>query len=99
MRKIFLTSALCFTLAGCATGAPDMMILQQATSTELGLASTDEVTISNVVKGKPSALGGSTVTYDAVTAKGRQFTCNTMMMPNLNPLEKPTYTSFKCQPK
>ncbi|MBA7844074.1 hypothetical protein HV213_28315 [Klebsiella sp. RHBSTW-00484] len=99
MKRIIVPAALCFTLAGCATGAPDMMVIQQATATQLGLASTDEVTVSNVVKGKPSALGGSTVTYDAVTARGRKFTCNTMMMPNLNPLEKPTYTSFQCQPK
>lgn len=99
MKRIITSAALCFTLAGCATGAPDMMLIQQATATRLGLASTDEVTITSLVKGTPSALGSSTVTYNAVTTKGRQFTCNTRMMPSLNPLDKPTYTEFECQPK
>jgi hypothetical protein len=99
-KKTALVAVLSLTvLTGCATGAPDPLILQQATSTRLGLASTDEITLSNVVKAAPDALGGSTVTFDAVTAKGRKFGCQTRMLPNLNPLEKPTYTTFECSPK
>lgn len=96
---IMLSAAVVFTLTGCATGAPDTMLLQQGAANVLGLASTDELTISNIQKGEANALGSSTVVYDAVTAKGRNFTCNTLMMPNLNPLEKPTYTKIECQPK
>lgn len=99
MKRMITSVALCCTLAGCATGAPDLMLIQQATATQLGLASTDEVTVSNVVKGAPSALGGSSVTYSAVTARGRAFECSTLMMPSLNPLNKPDYSNFKCQPK
>ncbi|WP_058913256.1 hypothetical protein [Entomohabitans teleogrylli] len=101
MKKITLplTLGLAVLLTGCATGAPDMMRLQQGTTNELGLSSTDEVTLSNVVKGPASALGGSTVTWDATTTKGRKFSCKTLMMPSLNPLEKAPYGNFECAPK
>jgi len=95
-RALLLTALSLSFLSGCATGAPDPLIIQQATASRLGLASTDEVTISNVVKAQPDALGGSKVTFDATTAKGRKFACNTLMMPNLNPLEKPSYSTFEC---
>lgn len=99
MKRMLITSTLCIALSGCATGAPDIMVIQQATATRLGLSSTDEVTISNTVKATPDALGASKVTFEATTAKGRKFACYTTMMPSLNPLDKPTYTDFECQPK
>ncbi|OMQ24394.1 hypothetical protein [Serratia oryzae] len=97
--KIILSAAVALTLTGCATGAPDTMLLQQGTVNVLGLASTDELTLSNIQKGEANALGSSNVVFDAVTAKGRKFSCQTLMMPSLNPLDKPTYGEFKCQPK
>ncbi|WP_312952744.1 hypothetical protein [Superficieibacter sp.] len=99
MYKAALLTLSVALLAGCAAGAPDTMKLQQATATKLGLGSTDEVTLSNIQQSKPDILGGSTVTLDATTAKGRKFSCSTLMMPSLNPLEKPTYTSFDCAAK
>lgn len=96
---LIFTLATVMTLAGCATGAPDTMRLQQGTVNVLGLASTDELTLSNIQKGEANALGSSNVVFDAVTARGRKFQCQTLMMPNLNPLDKPTYGEFKCEPK
>jgi len=101
MKKIILPvviSIICL-VSGCATGAPDAMILQQGTTNKLGLSSTDEVTISNIVKGPSNALGSSIVTWDALTTKGRKFSCQSLMMASLNPLEAAPYGDFKCQPK
>ncbi|QKJ86308.1 hypothetical protein PMPD1_1349 [Paramixta manurensis] len=81
------------TLAGCSS-TPNTLKLQQATTNTLGLASTDEVTLSNVQKGEPNALGGSEVTFDAVTGKGRKFKCKTFMIPGF--LDEPTYSDFSC---
>ncbi len=100
MLKITVLTLLSLTLlAGCATGAPDPMIIHQATTTTLGLASTDEVTVSNIKQSASNSLGANTVTFDATTTKGRKFACSTKMMPSINPLEKPTYSTFKCEPK
>jgi hypothetical protein len=96
---MILSVAVVLTLTGCATGAPDTMRLQQGAANVLGLASTDELTISNIQKGEANALGSSDVVFDVVTTKGRKFSCQTLMMPSLNPLEKPTYSEIKCQPK
>lgn len=43
-------------ISGCATGAPDTMLLQQGTTNKLGLSSTDEVTISNIQKALQMSL-------------------------------------------
>lgn len=100
MNKSLSGFAFCvFLLAGCATGEPASMLLHQATTTRLGLASTDEVTIANIHKAPADLLGGSKVTYDATTAKGRKFACSTLMMPSINPLEKPQYSNIECAPK
>lgn len=101
MKKNLLLMALGIAalISGCATGAPDTMLLQQGTTNKLGLSSTDEVTISNIQKGTANVLGSSIISWDAVTTKGRKFTCQTLMMASLNPLEKAPYGEFDCQPK
>ncbi|TCV98308.1 hypothetical protein [Biostraticola tofi] len=83
-------------LAGCSS-TPNQLKLHQGTANLLGLASTDEVTLSNVQKGTPDALGGSTVTFDATTARGRKFACKTFMIPGL--LAEPSYGDFSCAQK
>lgn len=45
---LIFTLATVMTLAWGATGAPDRMRLQQGTVNVLGLASTDELTLSNI---------------------------------------------------
>ncbi len=91
LLPLFVVAALALT--GCMSN-PNSLKLQQGTTNILGLASTDEVTLSNIQKGTPNALGGSEVTFDATTAKGRKFKCKTFMIPGL--LAEPTYSDFSC---
>lgn len=65
-KTSLLTSAIAVLLPGCATGAPDTMALQQDTRNKLGLSSTDEVTLRNIVKRPANTLerGGN---WDATT--------------------------------
>ncbi|KGT94207.1 hypothetical protein NG99_10175 [Erwinia typographi] len=96
MKKVLLAvsaAVMLLSVAGCSS-TPNTMKLQQGTTNLLGLASTDEVTLSNIQKGTPNALGGSDVTFDATTAKGRKFKCKTFMIPGL--LAEPTYSDFTC---
>ena len=99
--KIIATVAaatLVATLTGCATGAPDTMTLQQAATNAIGLASTDEMTLSNVRKSPPNLLGGTIVSYTATTTKGRKFNCTAFLTPGMPPLTKDQYSNFKCEP-
>lgn len=76
MRKtLSLLSML--ALAGCSTMSVNEAIvpLQTETAKMIGLASSDELTISNVKAGEPDKLGGQQLTYTATTTKGRVFNC------------------------
>ncbi|WP_321943698.1 hypothetical protein [Paraburkholderia tropica] len=84
-------------LSGCAASAPDVMTLQQATASELGLASTDELTLAGIATGTPNALGGAIVSYRATTARGRRFSCSTLMVPGIA-FSPPQYSEIRCRP-
>lgn len=99
MKKIIALSFLTLLLAGCGSTNVDPMLNQKLAANKLGLASTDEVTISNVKEGEADALGAKTVTFDAVTGKGRRFVCSYRVTPSLMPFDKPSITGSKCAPK
>ncbi|PKH24779.1 hypothetical protein CIG19_07125 [Enterobacterales bacterium CwR94] len=85
MKKYFAASALVLTLAGCTTMKTDQAIplLQAETAKMLGLASSDEITVTQVNGAAPDALGGQKLNYRATTDKGRIFDCSSLMMPGL----------------
>jgi hypothetical protein len=72
-------------MSGCATmSTTDAMVpLQNETSKMIGLASSDELTITNVNAEKPNALGGQNYTYTATTKSGRVFDCTAFMTPGI----------------
>ncbi|MGS1120767.1 hypothetical protein [Rhodanobacter sp. UC4436_H3] len=82
-----LTASCLFALAlsGCATmSTTDAMVpLQTETAHMLGLASSEELTITDVNAGKPDALGGQDYTYTAATKSGRTFDCSARMTPGI----------------
>ena len=86
-------------LSACGTTQLNMIDVQNSTAKTLGLASSDEMTITNIQYGKRDALGGVPVTYDATTGKGRRFTCSVFMIPGLTPMNPPTYNDWKCRPR
>jgi len=92
-----LISAL--ALAGCSTLSVNQAIvpLQSATAQMIGLASSDELTISNVKESEPDRLGAQTLTYTATTTKGRVFECQANQMPGLL-LAKPQLSNPTCRP-
>lgn len=70
-------------LSGCVSVSTDQAIIKLQAETAqgvLGLASSDELTISNVVRTKSSIPGNEDVTYTATTAKGRVLTCKATLM-------------------
>lgn len=77
-----VTAAAAVSLAGCATVSTNALLVPIQTATAqatLGLASSDEVTISNV-KRTPGALpGAETATYTATTATGRTYQCTAIV--------------------
>lgn len=88
MKKNYLFAAACLTaltLSGCATmSTTDAMVpLQSSTAQMLGLASSEELTITNVNAEAPDALGGQKYTYRATTKSGRIFDCSAMMTPGI----------------
>jgi hypothetical protein len=89
--------AITLGLAGCASPAPDVMILQLATTEVLGLPSTDDVTLSNIAKGSSDALGARIVSYTATTEKGPRFACSALMTPD-PVVRKSQYSLVKCKP-
>lgn len=93
-----LTAGLVVLLSACGTTQMNMIDVQNSTAKTLGLASSDEITIANVKYGKRDALGGTPVTYDATTGKGRRFTCSVFMIPGLTPMNPPTYNNWECHP-
>ena len=86
-------------LSACGTTQMNMISVQNSTAETLGLASSDELTISNVKYGEKNALGGQHVSYDATTARGRRFSCTAFMIPGLLPFDAPKFSDGKCGPK
>lgn len=81
-------------LAGCMT-TPNVLQIHKVTAEAIGLASTDELTMGPVNKGKEDFMGGTELTFKATTAKGRVFNCSTFMMPGIL-LDPPTYSRLTC---
>ncbi|MFT2793953.1 hypothetical protein ACMV5I_28630 [Serratia sp. T13T92] len=100
-NKSFIIVILAGLLVGCAAVSPDLLVLQNHTASKLGLASTDEVILTNLHQSEPNAFNGRTIMWDAKTAKGRQFQCSLFVTPPLNPLEKVSYRyqDVECQPR
>lgn len=80
-----IAAAFFASLAGCQTMTTNQAIvpLQAATAQMIGLASSDELVVSDVKAGQPDALGGQELSYVATTTKGRVFNCTSRMMPGL----------------
>ncbi|GBU15263.1 hypothetical protein AwPolaro_06410 [Polaromonas sp.] len=97
IKSTLLLLPIVLVLTACATGAPDTLKLQQATSLRLGLGSTDELSLTKIKEETPDALGGKKITYLATTARGRKFNCSTLMMPGL-PINPPSYSAVECTP-
>ncbi|AZF53185.1 hypothetical protein C4J85_2700 [Pseudomonas sp. R4-34-07] len=89
-----LLIALTSLLAGCATN-PNVLQIHKVTAETIGLASTDELIMGPVTKGKEDFLGGAELTFQATTAKGRVFNCSTFMTPGIL-LDPPTYSRLTC---
>lgn len=98
MKKIALFTGV-YVLAGCSTMSVNqaMVPLQSATAEMIGLASSDELTISNVKASEPDKLGGQRLTYTATTSKGRVFECQATQTPGLL-LAKPQLSNPTCRP-
>jgi hypothetical protein len=86
-------------LSGCSTmSANDAVVpLQSETAKIVGLASSDELTVTDVHANKPEALGGQELSYTATTTKGRVFHCTATMMPGLL-ASPPSVTAPSCTP-
>jgi len=91
-------AATVLALSACGTTQLNMIDVQNSTAKTLGLASSDEITISNVQFGQKNALGGQNVNYNATTGKGRRFTCTVFMIAGLTPINPPTYDNWECHP-
>jgi|GEM_PF-927284 len=94
-----ISAALLTGLSACGTTQMNMIEVQKTTSRTIGLASSDEITVSNIKYGQRNSLGGTPVTYDATTTKGRRFGCSVFMIPGLTPLDKPAYNDWECHPR
>lgn len=84
-QRILLPFAMFVAVSGCTTmGTNEAIVpLQSATAQMIGLASSDELTISNVKAGAPDPLGAQQLSYVATTTKGRTFNCTSHMTPGL----------------
>lgn len=91
VRAMFVLASL---LTVCST-TPNVLQMHKVTAEAIGLASTDELTMGPVTKGKEDVLGGAELTFKATTAKGRVFNFSTFMTPGIL-LEPPTYSRLTC---
>jgi hypothetical protein len=98
MKKLILIGS-AFVLTACGGSQLNMTEMQTTTAKTLGLASSDEITITNTQYVKKNAIGGSQISYDATTARGRRFTCTAFVIPGLTPLDKATYADGECHPR
>lgn len=83
MMKNLSIILLCFAVIGCVRVDKDnaMVTLQAYTAEQIGLASSEELTVSNVVVGPENLLGTQDVTYTAKTKSGRTFDCKSAFHP------------------
>src|ERR1700743_2435206 len=95
MRTVLGLSVVSVILSACGTTQMNMIDVQSSTAKTIGLASSDEIVITNVQYGRKNALNGQEVSYDATTGKGRRFTCTVFMIPGLTPIDKPTYNDWE----
>jgi len=98
ISKVIVPAILAGLLSACGTTDVNTIAVQNATAQTLGLASSDEVSITNVQYEKKNALGGTLVTYDATTSRGRRFNCEIFMIPGLTVLDRPSYNDGSCSP-
>jgi hypothetical protein len=99
LKVAIISAALLTGLSACGTTQMNMIEVQKTTSKTIGLASSDEINISNIKYGQRNSLGGTPVTYDATTTKGRRFGCSVFMIPGLTPIDKPAYNDWECHPR
>lgn len=99
LGKMLSAVAAVVAISGCTTmGTNEAIVpLQSATAQMIGLASSDELSVTNVKAGDPDALGAQDLTYTATTKNGRRFDCKARMMPGLL-ISKPTLTTPSCAP-
>ncbi|MFJ3681399.1 hypothetical protein [Pseudomonas sp. NPDC090208] len=86
-------------LSACGAAQVNMTEMQTATAKTLGLASSDEITVTNVQYAEKNALGGQKLSYDATTARGRKFACTAFVIPGLTPLDKAAWSDGECHPR
>lgn len=86
-------------VAGCSTMDKNVAIvqLQKTTASTMGLASSDELTVSNVSFGEADAFGGQTISYRAKTQRGRILDCHANLQPGLL-TTPPSVTNPVCVP-
>ena len=83
MKKMIGLGLVALTLCGCVSVSTDKAIIALQSETAqgvLGLASSDELTISRVVRTKTDIPGTESVSYRATTAKGRILDCKADLM-------------------
>lgn len=99
LGKMLVAVAAVVAMSGCTTmGTNEAIVpLQSATAQMIGLASSDELSVTNVKAGTPDSLGAQDLSYTATTKNGRRFDCTARMMPGLL-LSKPTLTTPSCTP-
>jgi hypothetical protein len=98
LKTIAIAMAAALALSACGTAQLNMIQVQTATAKTLGLASSDEITISNVQYEKVNSIGGQNFSYDATTVRGRRFTCTGFIVAGLTPLDKPKLSREECHP-
>lgn len=101
MKKLFILLTITFGLSGCVQMDKNQAVadLQIKTMNALNLASSDELTISEVIFSEPNAMGQEKVNYTVTTAKGRVLECNTTLMPSVIITTPPTLLDPTCKPK
>lgn len=99
MKKELILLFSAIALSGCVSMSKDKAIvhLQSQTASIIGLGSSDELTVSNVVMSEANALGSQNITYRATTAKGRIFDCKATTMAGTI-ITTPTLSSAECTP-
>lgn len=98
-KNIIAIAAFTLILTGCTTMDKNVAVvqLQKATASMMGLASSDELTVSKVSFNEPDAFGGQKISYRAKTQRGRTLDCTANMQPGLLSTP-PSVTNPVCVP-